>query len=492
MRRLDRAAGESLAISWNGRRIECRVGDSVAAALYAAGIRRLASSRKFHRPIGLSGIYPAGSLLRIDGMPHQRADRIVVRDGMDVREQNVWPSSQFDLLRLMRLLPRKPFEAGFEHPAWLPSGTRRFDRWEALLRYLAGIADPPDSKRAGAPIPGDLVAFDVAIVGGGPAGRAAAIDEARAGKSVLLVSRGHTPGAGARAMGAALPDLPPSVRIVAAAEAFGLYRRGTLLGIAPFDGSSATLVEANEIVLATGRRSCPPLVPGIDLPGVLDLKTALAVAHDHAVAPGHSVLLVGTGDLAPIAARFAARGVRIVEQAPAASLDRVLGWNEVTGAVVAGRRIACDAVVHAGPWRSDPSLSFQAAADGGFRMLPGAPSARLRIVGSAAEASEPILCPRHGRSAFVCPCMDVTQAEIEACIAETQHVEELKRLTSCGMGPCQGFPCWDNLAAMLERATGAAATNFGHPTFRPPRAALTLAQAAGLADLVAPEPAARP
>ncbi|MEX0807207.1 MAG: 2Fe-2S iron-sulfur cluster-binding protein [Dongiaceae bacterium] len=492
MRRLDHATGATISLGWNGRRIEARAGDSVGAALYAAGIRQLASSRKFHRPIGLSGVYPAGSLLRIDGVPHQRADRIVVRDGIDVREQNVWPSPEFDLLRLMRLLPRKPFEAGFEHPAWLPSGTRRFDRWESLLRYLAGLADPPDPNRVGAPIPGDLVAFDVAIVGGGPAGRAAAIDAARAGKSVLLVSHARTPGAGARAMGAALHDLPASVRVVAAAEAFGLYRHGTLLGIAPHDGSAAMLVEAKEFVLATGRRSCPTLVPGIDLPGVLDLKTALALAHDHAVAPGHSVLLVGTGDLAPIAARFTALGVRIVEQAPASLLERVLGWNEVTGAVVAGRRIACDAIVHAGPWRSDPSLSFQAAADGGFRMLPGATSARLRIVGSAAEASEPILCPEHGQSAFVCPCMDVTQAEIEMCIAATQHVEELKRLTSCGMGPCQGFPCWDNLAAMLERATGAAATSFGHPTFRPPRAALTLAQAAGLADLVAPEPVEHP
>jgi len=489
MRRLGHATGVTVSLGWNGRRIEARAGDSVGAALYGAGIRRLVSSRKFHRSIGLSGAYPAGSLIRIDGAPHQRADRIVVRDGMDVREQNVWPSSGFDLLRSMRLLPRKPFEAGFEHPSWLPSGTRLFDRWESLLRYLAGLADPPDPTRAGAPIPGEVVAFEVAVVGGGPAGRAAAIDAARAGKSVLLVSRGRVPGASARATGAGLPDLPASVRVVASAEAFGLYRRGTLLGIAPFDGSAAMLVEANEVVLATGRRSCPPLVPGIDLPGVLDLKTALAFAHDHAVASGHSVLLVGTGNLAPIAARFATLGVRIVEQAPASSLERVLGWNEVTGATVAGHRIACDAVVHAGPWRSDPSLSFQAAADGGFRMLPGMPSARLRIVGSAADASEPILCPRHGGSAFVCPCMDVTQAEIEACIAKTQHVEELKRLTSCGMGPCQGFPCWDNLAAMLERATGAAAASFGHPTFRPPRGALTLAQAAGLADLVAPEPA---
>src|SRR5690606_34779837 len=127
----------------------------------------------------------------------------------------------------------------------------RFDRWERLMRFLAGLGDAPDRGRSGAPIAGERIAVDVAIVGGGPAGRNAAIEAAGAGKSVLLVSRGRTAGITARAAGAALPEIPSSVRIVAGAEAFALYRRGTLLGVAPFDGSAALLVEAREIVLAT-------------------------------------------------------------------------------------------------------------------------------------------------------------------------------------------------------------------------------------------------
>ena len=487
MRRLAHATGDPVSIFWNGHRIDCRAGDSVAAALCGAGIRRLASSRKFHRPIGLSGSYVAGSLVRIDGRPHQRADRVIVRDGMDVREQNVWPSSRLDLLKLMRLLPRRPFEAGFEHPKFLPSGTRRFDRWEELMRFLAGIGEVPSDTASGTPIAGELVSVDVAIVGGGPAGRAASIDATRAGESVLLVSRGRMPGAGALAGGAALPSLPAPVRTIAAAEAFALYRRGTLLGIAPFDGGPALLVEAKRIVLATGRRSCPPIVAGIDLPGVLDLRSAFALAHDHAVAPGHSVLLIGSGDLAPVKNRFAELGVRIVGTAPATDLELVSGWNEVTGAVVAGKRVVCDAIVHAGPWRVDPALGFQAGADGAFRMLPGALPPNVRFAGDAALPAEALACPVHGTNAFVCPCMDVTRAEIEAHLQTTSHVEELKRLTGCGMGPCQGFPCWDNLAAVLAARTGEAPAQFGHPTYRPPRGALTLAQAAGLAALVEPE-----
>ena len=84
--------------------------------------------------------------------------------------------------------------------------------------------------------------------------------------------------------------------------------------------------------------------------------------------------------------------------------------------------------------------------------------------------------------------MDVTVPEIRRLVeAGTTHVEELKRLTGCGMGPCQGVPCWDLLAAALAALTGRQPDTFGHPSYRAPRGALTLAQAAGLADLVQPE-----
>ena len=84
--------------------------------------------------------------------------------------------------------------------------------------------------------------------------------------------------------------------------------------------------------------------------------------------------------------------------------------------------------------------------------------------------------------------MDVTVGEIRDLVDEgVTHVEELKRLTGCGMGPCQGFPCWDLLAAALAAITGEPAASFGHPSYRPPRGALSVAQAAGLADLVVAE-----
>jgi len=486
--RLPHAAGARLAFLWEGRVVEARAGDTVAAALYAAGHRMLTRSRKFHRPRGLSGVFVADHLARVDGRPNVRLDDELVREGHDVRAQNVWPDLDRDLLRLARLIPRRWLRAGFEHTRLIPSGTPLFERWEAMLRFLAGVAERPPADQRIPAMAGRRIAADVVVVGGGPSGRRAAAEAAGQGASVVLVSRGTPPGAFARAGGAALPDLPESVTVLAEHEAFGLYRDGRLVGAAPRDGGAATAIDAGCVVLAVGRRSCPPLVPGADLPGVLDLHTALALAHDHGVAPGGAVAVIGTGDVEAVARRFAALSVGVGAVLETGRTTRILGNHAVAGIEADGRVLACDAVVHAGPWRTDPALGFQAATGGALRLIAQAGRGNVTVVGSAAEAPEPVVWGGHlDDAALVCPCMDVTVAEVRALAAAGEaHVEVIKRLTGCGMGACQGFPCWDQLGAALAALTGRAVDD--RPTFRPPRGALTLAQAAGLAEVVGPEP----
>jgi sarcosine oxidase, subunit alpha len=76
--------------------------------------------------------------------------------------------------------------------------------------------------------------------------------------------------------------------------------------------------------------------------------------------------------------------------------------------------------------------------------------------------------------------MDATVGEILAHVRAGQcHVEVLKRATSCGMGPCQGFPCWELMRAVIKRAAPAAVVD-DRPSQRPPRRALTVEQAAAL------------
>lgn len=489
MQRLPHARTARVPFTWNGHPVEAREGDTVGAALHAAGITTLARSRKRHRPIGLSGAFISGSLATVNGRPNVRLDREPVAAGLDVRMQNTWPRPDLDLLTLARLLPARMTYTGFEHTNLMPSGTRRFEIWERLLRFMAGVADaPPAQGEAQAP-QGTRVAVDTVVVGGGPAGRIAASAAAQRGERVMLVSRGVTPGQSSACMGGSLPELDHRVDVRPGLEAFGIYRDGAFVAAAPMDGRTpALVVEPKRVVLATGRRSCPPLVAGADLPGVMDAAAALSLAVDCGVAPGTQVAIIGTGAETELARRLRDLGVNVVATAPAQSLRRITGRNAVTG-IETDHLITCDALIHAGPWRPDPALAFMAGCDGLLQLRDAPLLSGVSLAGGAGDAAEPvILGPAPRDAAFVCPCMDVTVAEILHHVRRGEtDVEVLKRLTACGMGPCQGVPCWDQLAALLAEEAGGAPADYGHPTYRGPRRGLTVAQAAGLDGLVEPD-----
>ena len=71
---------------FNGQEVEAREGETIAMALYAAGIRDLSKSQKFHRPRGLfCAIGKCSScLLTVDGIPNVRTCIIPVKEGMRV------------------------------------------------------------------------------------------------------------------------------------------------------------------------------------------------------------------------------------------------------------------------------------------------------------------------------------------------------------------------------------------------------------------------
>lgn len=461
---------------WNGQQLEAREGDTVAAALLRNGIQTLAATRKRHRPLAYSGSFVQGVLADVDGTPNERLDRIEVRPGMRVTAQSTWPGPRLDLLKSFRLLPERRVRGGFEHPRLLPGGTARFERWEQLLSFLAGEGTLSPAFPEVAVVAGEKRKTDLVVVGGGPAGRLAASEAARRGKKVVLITRGLAPG-----------SREQEVEVFAGAEAFGVYRSGHLIAAAPFDArKGAIVVETDELVLATGRRSCPPVVPGNELPGVMDAATALGLAARN-IELGR-IVVVGTGAEAGLADALGKSGASVVAVAAVGVLERIVGSTHVR-AVDIGRRVGCETVAHAGPWIGDPNLAFQTTADGELRLgARGLPS-HVRVVGSAAEPDEPVHVGSlaDARSASICPCMDVMGAEIlDLMAAGMTHVEELKRQTSCGMGPCQGLPCWELMRALMRKAS---AGQFGddRPSHRPPRRAITVAQAAGLDGLVEPQ-----
>jgi len=84
----------------------------------------------------------------------------------------------------------------------------------------------------------------------------------------------------------------------------------------------------------------------------------------------------------------------------------------------------------------------------------------------------------------ICRSEDVTLAEIRELIAQGYHtIDEIKRVSRAGMGPCQGRTCRQLIASELAIALGVPVEQVEMPTFRPPsRPVLLSTIARGEAD----------
>lgn len=75
------------------------------------------------------------------------------------------------------------------------------------------------------------------------------------------------------------------------------------------------------------------------------------------------------------------------------------------------------------------------------------------------------------RKVFLCRCEDVTLADLEHCVSRGyRDIEEVKRYTGFGTGPCQGKECLAPVAEHLARLTGKPVSAIAPFTSRPPLA----------------------
>ncbi len=170
---------------------------------------------------------------------------------------------------------------------------------------------------------------DVAVVGGGPAGIAAAVAARRAGASVALIDEYAAPGGQIwrrRFDASDTRSLPADARrriadfdasgavLLAGRSVWGVPEPGVLL----LTGGSPARVRARAVVLATGAYDRPVAFPGWTLPGAMTAGGAQALAKGQGVLPGKRVLLAGAGPfLLPVAAQLQAGGAEIVAIAEA-------------------------------------------------------------------------------------------------------------------------------------------------------------------------------
>jgi NAD(P)H-nitrite reductase large subunit len=85
---------------------------------------------------------------------------------------------------------------------------------------------------------------------------------------------------------------------------------------------------------------------------------------------------------------------------------------------------------------------------------------------------------------ILCRCEDVTLADVQHAVAlGYTDVEEVKRYTGFGTGPCQGKECLRGIVAATAEAAGRAPATLAPFTSRPPLVPTELAVLAGAAKV---------
>jgi NADPH-dependent 2,4-dienoyl-CoA reductase/sulfur reductase-like enzyme len=170
-------------------------------------------------------------------------------------------------------------------------------------------------------------AVDVAVVGAGPAGLAAASAAARAGVAVTLIDAAPRPGGQFwrhRASGIDTDlnhDLATFSRLLPSDDV--TYLPGHQVWTVSADdggcevravvGAGERVIRSRYLILAPGAYDRQIPFPGWDLPGVMTAGGVQALLKGQGVVAGQRVLVAGTGPfLLPVAAGLAMRGARVV------------------------------------------------------------------------------------------------------------------------------------------------------------------------------------
>jgi sarcosine oxidase, subunit alpha len=333
-----------LTFTFEGRTVPAVEGQSIGAALYAAGVRIFSRSFKYHRPRGLfcvSGDCP-NCLMQVDGRPNVRTCTESVRQGQIVRGQNAWPGLRFDLLRVFdkldAFLPVGFYYKRFHRPRWL------WPIFERVVRHVAGLGRIDVNAVPDLETEVEYYHPEVCVVGGGPAALAAAAEAAASGAEVLLVDRQPRLGGHLLYDGTASPEVDelittvkgqPRVRIMCDTHAFGLYE-GNVLGA--FQGRRLLKIRARQIIVCTGGRQQPALFSKNDLPGIFLARGVQRLGRLYGVRAGRrAVVLTDHDDGYRIALDIAKLGIEIaaiVDQRPVAGNIRPGGWPQFADSMV--------------------------------------------------------------------------------------------------------------------------------------------------------------
>jgi sarcosine oxidase subunit alpha len=448
---------------FDGKDYQGFAGDTLASALLANGVRFLARSFKYHRPRGLLSAGPEEPNALVElrtgarREPNTRATAIELYEGLEAASQNRWPSLAFDLLAVGA--PLSPLlRAGFYYKTFMWPASFWEKLYEPLIRRAAGLGraaaeeDPDHYEKA-------FAFCDVLVIGGGPAGLAAALAAGRTGARVILCDEdfrlggrllserreidGRQAGEWLRQTVAELESLP-EVRIMRRTSVFGAYDHGTYGALERVNDhvpvppeheprQRAWRIVAKRAILAAGATERPIVFGGNDRPGIMLAGAVRSYLNRFGVAPGKRLLVfTACDDGWRSAADAAAAGLSVaaivdsraeippaVQAAAAASGARPIGGGRIV-ATHGGRRgveavtvrdgdgrdtrIACDVVAMSNGWSPAVHLTCHLNDKPVWNeklaaFVPGGLPPGMRVAGAAAGHLALGVCLRMGAEA---------------------------------------------------------------------------------------------
>lgn len=160
---------------------------------------------------------------------------------------------------------------------------------------------------------------EIVIIGGGPAGLAAAVEAAKHGSGVLVIDENRRPGGqlfkqihkffGSKAHNAGIRGYQIGKNLLESASEYGvevwldspvigIFDNNTVAIVHNIDGNKKVVeIEAQKILIATGGAENAINFDGWTLPGVMGAGAAQTMINVNRVLPGERVLMVGSGNV---------------------------------------------------------------------------------------------------------------------------------------------------------------------------------------------------
>lgn len=337
---IDRSTTHSF--TFDGKSYQGHPGDTLASALLANGVRLMGRSFKYHRPRGplTAGSEEPNALVELrDGArqePNTRATTTELYDGLFAKSQNRLGSLKFDLLSINDRLSNF-LTAGFYYKTFMWPAAFWEKLYEPIIRHAAGLGslslkDDPDVYDKG------FLHCDLLIIGGGPAGLAAALTAGRAGCDVILAdedfrmggrlnsetfSLGDDSGADWAAGVIAELETLPNVRVMSRTTVIGAFDHGIYGAVervsdhvhTPDAGKPRQIlwrIYTKRTVLAAGATERPIAFENNDRPGIMLASALRTYANRFSVTADKRVaIFTNNDDGHRTAADLHAKGIKI-------------------------------------------------------------------------------------------------------------------------------------------------------------------------------------